>query len=102
MSGPKDVRLFVDRPNYSFSDAEAAASSQDIVVTKAQLMNTGTAIPLKFVKFQNVHSLTIFISSNQDDSDVTGISSIELFGFPIAGMFFVLLWIVDDMTQART
>lgn len=35
---------------------------------------------LKFVKFQNVRSLTIFIEDNQSDSEVTKVNKIALFG----------------------
>jgi len=83
-SGPKDVHLFVDRPNFSFSDAESAVASQVLKLTPANL-SLGASIPLKFLKFQNVHSLTVFISSNQTDSEITCLNELELFGFPIAG-----------------
>jgi len=83
-SGPKDVHLFVDRPNFSFSDAESAVAPQVLKLTPANL-SLGAAVPLKFVKFQNVHSLTVFISSNQSDTEITSLNELELFGFPIAG-----------------
>ena len=39
------------------------------------------ALPLKFVKFQNVRSLTVFIENNQDDEDTTKLSKLVLMGF---------------------
>jgi len=85
-SGPKDVHIFIDRPNYSFQDVDGAAAVQDLSIQPRQLeTTTGEGVALKFVKFQNVHALTLFIETNQDDSDVTAIHSLQFWGEPIAG-----------------
>lgn len=45
--------------------------------------NAGTAvIPLKFVKFQNVNVLNIFIESNLGDSETTAIGHLTVLGDP--------------------
>lgn len=41
-----------------FSNAESQPSQQDLEVTPEQVQN-GDAIPLRFVRFQNVHQLTV-------------------------------------------
>jgi len=42
-------------------------------------------IKLKFVKYQNVLSVTLFFPDNQDDAPVTYINKLDFFGQPIAG-----------------
>ena len=43
----------------------------------------GKRIPLRFVRFQNVNSLHIFVASNQGGEEETMINSIDLFGLPV-------------------
>ena len=42
----------------------------------------GKEIPLKFVKFQDVQNIQLFISDNQTGEEVTEIGFLELFGTP--------------------
>ncbi len=83
-SGPKKVKMFVNQPNIGFDDAEGKPSTQDLEFSLSDL--SGTQIPLRFVKFQNVSSLQLFFVDNQSGSDVTFMNRISLFGIPIAGM----------------
>lgn len=82
-SGPKILKLFVDQPNLDFSEAEDAVPTQEFDLSVDQL--DGSKIPLKFVKFQNVHCLSLFIEDNQDDTDVTFLNNIFFEGKTIAG-----------------
>eukprot|EP00243_Klebsormidium_subtile_P004922 TRINITY_DN19169_c0_g1_i1.p1 TRINITY_DN19169_c0_g1~~TRINITY_DN19169_c0_g1_i1.p1 ORF type:complete len:176 (+),score=30.46 TRINITY_DN19169_c0_g1_i1:275-802(+) len=78
-SGPKKVKLFTNRTSLGFSEAtDGLVPQQEIVFTAEQL--DGTPIPLKYVKFQGVRSLTIFVESNQEDEDTTKIQKIVLLG----------------------
>lgn len=43
----------------------------------------GTPIPLRFVKFQNVLNIQIFIKDNQVGSDVTRLDHLAFYGSPI-------------------
>ena len=43
-----------------------------------------TAVELRYVKFQSVNNLQIFISENQSGSDVTNIESLALLGAPVS------------------
>ena len=53
-----------------FDDAENAPATQELELD-AKLLDT--SIPLRFVKFQNVQNLTIFIKDNLGDEDVTAL-----------------------------
>ena len=80
---PKDVKLFVNKQAFAFSDAEGHAPVQELDLGQAEV---GKRIELRYVKFQNVDSLTIFIASNQaedDEEGSTAVSTIKLWGFAV-------------------
>eukprot|EP00116_Pleurobrachia_bachei_P017157 sb/3477419/ len=59
---------------------EAGNAVQDIELTKDEVATENHVIPLKYVKFQNVNSLTIFVKDNQGDEETTVVSYIGLIG----------------------
>eukprot|EP01096_Ripella_sp_DP13-Kostka_P000713 TRINITY_DN10828_c0_g1_i1.p1 TRINITY_DN10828_c0_g1~~TRINITY_DN10828_c0_g1_i1.p1 ORF type:complete len:177 (+),score=54.33 TRINITY_DN10828_c0_g1_i1:25-531(+) len=76
-SGPRTVKLFVNQNSMSFEDG-ARTPTQEIVLTPEQLK--GEVIPLRFVKFQNLSFLTLFVEDNQDGTETTTIQKIKLIG----------------------
>lgn len=44
----------------------------------------GNPVPLKFVKFQNVQNIQLFIKDNQSGGDVTQIDHLAFYGSPIS------------------
>eukprot|EP01134_Creolimax_fragrantissima_P008400 CFRG8400T1 len=83
-SGPKKIRLFINRANApDFDEADEIPCAQELELGASDLEDNAI-IPLKFVRFQNVTSLTIFVSSNQSDMDTTKISYLEFIGSPRA------------------
>lgn len=44
----------------------------------------GNPIPLRYVKFQNVQNIQIFVKDNQSGSETTRIDHITIFGSPIS------------------
>lgn len=79
-AAPARIKLFTNRVSLGFSDAESLPAVQ--VITQEDI-SSGEVVPLKFVLFQNVVSLQLFVESNQGNVDQTEIEGIELFG--IAG-----------------
>ena len=76
---PKKIRLFLNNRNLGFDDAESLEPAQEIELTKAQ--GSGVeAVQLRFVKFQTVQTLAIFVENNQGGGDVTRIDKLELIG----------------------
>merc|ERR1712194_743829 len=66
-SAPTTVRIFMNKPNLAFAEAEDEPCTQDFDLTDGGVDfagNTSKPLELKFVKFQNVQSLQIFISDN--------------------------------------
>lgn len=82
--GPKTVKLFVNEPNVDFSLVEDMDPTQELVFSASQL--DGTVVPLKYVCFQKVSSLTIFVEDNQEDEDTTIIERLQLFGQEASGL----------------
>ena len=79
-SAPLTVKIFVNRPNMSFSEAESAVPAQ-ILTLRDQDFSSGVTL-LKFVKFQNVSRITVFIEDNRG-GDCTRLNGLEFFGSAI-------------------
>ncbi|GAA6006999.1 hypothetical protein JCM11491_001472 [Sporobolomyces phaffii] len=83
-SAPKTIRLFVNKASVGFDDAESEEAAQELELTEAQAKGA-EAVQLRFVRFQNVSHLSIFVASNQGGEDVTRIDKLDLIGVPIEG-----------------
>ncbi|XP_040564667.1 thioredoxin-like protein 1 [Lepeophtheirus salmonis] len=81
--GPKNIRIFQNHPTtLDFDKADSMIATQDIELTKEQL--DGTPIPLRFVKFQNVQNIQLFIKDNQEGDDITQVDFLSIIGTPIS------------------
>eukprot|EP00038_Savillea_parva_P008382 m.176566 g.176566 ORF g.176566 m.176566 type:complete len:305 (-) comp14197_c0_seq1:37-951(-) len=78
-SGPKVVKLFANQQAMDFDDAESQAPVQTLTLTQAQL-DSGEPVPLKYVKFQNINTLSLFIQDNQGGTDTTALTQLTLYG----------------------
>lgn len=78
---PKAIKLFVNNPTIGFDDASSSGGEQSFELTEAQAQGE-EAVELRYVKFQKVLSLSVFIESNQGDEDETRIDSFEVLGDP--------------------
>ncbi|KAL8286499.1 hypothetical protein RQP46_004516 [Phenoliferia psychrophenolica] len=81
---PKTIRLFVNKANLGFDDAESEEPAQELVLTEAQARGD-EAVQLRFVRFQNVSVLSIFVQDNQEGEDVSRIDKLELLGLMVEG-----------------
>ena len=82
-SAPTTVKLFVNRCNLGFEDVDDVDATQTIELTPEDLREGGEALLLKFVKFQRVSSITIFIEDN-DGGEVSALGSLTIYGRPVA------------------
>ncbi|KAL1825088.1 hypothetical protein DCAR_0313207 [Daucus carota subsp. sativus] len=76
--GPKTVKLYSNKEHMGFSNVNDYPPSDTTVLTSDH--NKGLPIAVKYVKFQNVRSLTIFIEDNQSGSEITKVKKIGLYG----------------------
>jgi len=80
---PCTVKLFTNNLNMDFEDCEDGVPSfeYDMKVAEAK----GTPIQVKRAKFSNIVSLTVFIESNQNETDVTFLNRITFTGKSVKG-----------------
>jgi len=82
-SGPKDIKLFINKPSIGFEDVENDNDASQILSLSQDDLKDKKKYPLKFVRFQSVNSLHIFVQSNQGDEEETIIDSLDIFGVPV-------------------
>lgn len=80
--GPKGLKLFINQPRtLDFDLATSYTSVQDLDLTPGDL--EGNPINLRYVKFQNVQNIQIFIKDNQSGGEITQIDNLSFIGSPI-------------------
>ncbi|XP_049955101.1 thioredoxin-like protein 1 [Schistocerca serialis cubense] len=81
--GPKTIKLFINRTQtLDFDSANSYAPVQELILTPSDL--EGKPINLKFVKFQNVQNIQLFIKDNQSGSEATQIEYLSFIGSAIS------------------
>uniref|UniRef100_A0A1I7WVR2 SH3 domain-containing protein n=1 Tax=Heterorhabditis bacteriophora TaxID=37862 RepID=A0A1I7WVR2_HETBA len=84
---PKSVRVFINLPKtLDFDSASAIEAVQILEFGEKAKSNDGEIQQVKYVKFQNVKNLQLFIENNQGGGDVTEIEQIKIYGTPLSGM----------------
>ncbi|KAI0928142.1 hypothetical protein AcW1_005484 [Taiwanofungus camphoratus] len=82
---PRKIKILINRPSISFDDIEDGQEvAQEFELTEDQVKE-GKRIPLRYVRFQAVNSLHIFVEANQGGEDRTRIDAVDFFGFPVVG-----------------
>mmetsp|Transcript_13978 Transcript_13978/g.23157 ORF Transcript_13978/g.23157 Transcript_13978/m.23157 type:complete len:198 (+) Transcript_13978:49-642(+) len=74
---PRSLKLFINRTNFGFDEAEDVEPEQKIELSDDAL---GTKILLKFVKFQNVDRLWVYVDGNLGDTESSAISMLKFWG----------------------
>jgi thiol-disulfide isomerase/thioredoxin len=81
--GPKEIKLFINQPTtIDFDKAEGMKAVQELTVD-AKDLEAGNPINLRFVKFQNVQNIQMFVRNNQSGGEVTQIDYLSFIGMPI-------------------
>ncbi|KAK9766153.1 hypothetical protein K7432_004991 [Basidiobolus ranarum] len=79
---PKTIKLFCNRLTLGFDEAEDILETQTLELTEEDY-EENAVIPLRFVKFQNVTSVILFIEDNLGDEETTKIQQLVFIGSPI-------------------
>ena len=82
-SRPKLIKLYTNRPSIlSFDEADGTPAIQEITLSEKDWdPKTNTAkIELRFVKFQNVTSLVLFVVESEGDNEKVRIDRIRVVG----------------------
>ncbi|GAB1731678.1 hypothetical protein NU195Hw_g4722t1 [Hortaea werneckii] len=80
---PKTLKFYTNRShNLGFDEADDMPATQEIEIKPSDWdPKTGTAkVELRFVKFQNITSVVIFVESGDGDGDKTRIDRLRVFG----------------------
>ncbi|OAA61977.1 proteasome-interacting thioredoxin protein [Niveomyces insectorum RCEF 264] len=79
---PHVIKLFSNSPhNLGFDEAEDTLATQELTLSPADWNDAGTAsVSLRFVKFQNINSLVVFVVSAEDGADKVRIDRLRLVG----------------------
>lgn len=79
---PKTIQIYSNRPHIiGFDEAEDIPATQSITLTEKDWDATGTAsISLRFVKFQNVSSLVLFVVDGDGDGDRVRVDRVRIVG----------------------
>ena len=79
---PRTIKLFSNKPhNLGFDEAEDMAATQIIELGEKDWNEDGTAnIPLRYVKFQNINSLVVFVVDGEGDSEKVRLDRLRLIG----------------------
>ena len=80
---PTKINIYVNRENLGFEDCDDVDPTQTLHLTSEDLKETAEPIQLKYVKYQRVKSLTLFVEDNQG-GEITALGSLKFFGRPVA------------------
>lgn len=81
--GPKEIKLFINQPRtIDFDMAESMTSVQNMTLDPQDLQS-GQPVNLRYVKFQNVQNIQIYVRNNQCGGDVTQIDYLGFIGSPL-------------------
>jgi len=82
--GPNLIKLFVNRTAIDFEDVQDAEEPEvaQVLEVPKDSVKEGRPIDLRFVRFQSVNSLHIFVKSNHGEGETTRIDAIDIFGVP--------------------
>jgi len=79
---PSRIQLFVNRESMGFEDAEDIPATQVIELTATDLKENAAPKKLKFVKFQRVSSISIFVEDNAG-GEISALGSLKVYGRPV-------------------
>ena len=79
---PRTIKLFSNKPhNLGFEEAEDMTATQVIELTEKDWSKDGTAsVSLRYVKFQNINTLVLFVVDGDGDGEKVRIDRIRLVG----------------------
>lgn len=82
-NNPTRIQLFVNRYNLGFEDIDDVDPTSVLELTPQDLREDADPIQLKFVQYQRVKGITLFIEDN-NGGDVSALGGLKFFGKPVA------------------
>jgi len=76
---PTVIKVYVNRENMGFEDCDDLEPTQTFELSEDDLKEGSKPLALKFVKFQRVTSITIFVEDN-NGGDISALGMLKFFG----------------------
>lgn len=89
---PKTLKTYVNRPStLSFDEADSTDPTEILTLSSSSYTPVSSSnpnlvqatLPLRFVKYQSVHGVTLFIENNIGDAETTTVCQVVFYGSPI-------------------
>eukprot|EP01064_Diplonema_japonicum_P006327 TRINITY_DN1420_c2_g1_i1.p1 TRINITY_DN1420_c2_g1~~TRINITY_DN1420_c2_g1_i1.p1 ORF type:complete len:188 (+),score=28.91 TRINITY_DN1420_c2_g1_i1:51-566(+) len=78
---PNGIKVFINQSNLAFEDCESLPALQDIELDWSPAGDVQKAVVLtRFVKFQSVNTIHLYVKSNTEDSPTTCLSGLTILG----------------------
>lgn len=81
-NAPKTVKIFTNRSVLGFDDVDSVNETQTLELTPENF-EENAIVNLRFVKYQNITHIMLFIEDNQEDEDTTQIQQLVFIGCPV-------------------
>ncbi|KAF0383902.1 DUF1000-domain-containing protein [Gigaspora margarita] len=79
---PKTIKLYANRINIGFDETDSTEETQLLQLTQKDY-EENAIVPLRFVKFQNVTNISLFIEDNIGDEETTVLKELIFIGSPV-------------------
>ncbi|ORX60302.1 thioredoxin-domain-containing protein [Hesseltinella vesiculosa] len=79
---PKTIKIYANRQHLGFDDADSIKETQLLELSPKDF-EENSIVPLRFVKFQNITSVVLFIVDNQEDEETTALQQLIFIGSPV-------------------
>jgi hypothetical protein len=79
---PKTIKIYSNRLNIGFDETDSIEETQCINLSKTDY-EKNDIIPLRFVKFQNITNIALFVKDNLGDEETTIIKELRFIGSPV-------------------
>ncbi|KAI8343396.1 PITH domain-containing protein [Chlamydoabsidia padenii] len=76
---PKTIKIFANRQNLGFEDADSIKETQTLILEPKDF-EEDAVVNLRFVKFQNIVNIVLFVADNQEDEETTAIQQLTFIG----------------------
>ncbi|KAI8985342.1 PITH domain-containing protein [Pilobolus umbonatus] len=76
---PKTIKLYANRQTLGFDEADSIKETQ-IIHLEPKDFEEGAVISLRFVKFQNITNIMLFVVDNQEEEETTQIQHLMFIG----------------------
>ncbi|KAI8814575.1 thioredoxin-like protein 1-like protein [Cladochytrium replicatum] len=83
-NAPKAIKTFVNRPQtVGFDEADGLPETETLTFTEKEFDSGAALKALRYVKYQGVHSVQLFIPGNLGDAETTVIKQLIFYGTPV-------------------